>query len=175
MGKEMISLNDKLDLKQLEISNAAGSDTAFLRALIDPSSKSVIKSDTDEQLMIYLPFQESVKAHSIILRTNPESLDKAPSKLQIFINRPNILSFDDVGSLTATQEISSNEINYNDQGEANIPLRFVKFQKTTSLVIFVEENQGGDDETVLRSLEILGEVGTANSSGVVTKIDHDHD
>lgn len=169
----MVSLNEKLDIKQLEILNAT--DSSSVRALLDPKSKSVTKSDSDEQLMIYLPFQESIKAHSIVVRVNPESLAHAPSALQIFVNRPNILSFEDVGSVPATQQFTEGDISYNGDGEALITLRYVKFQKVNSLVIFVEQNKSEDDVTIIRSLEILGAVEATNSSGVVKKIDHDHD
>lgn len=170
--KGMTNLNDKIDLKQLEIANAV--DASAVRNLFDPASRSVVKSDSDEQLMIYIPFQESLRVHSLVFRVDKDSMEHAPVEFELYANRPTILSFDDVGSVPSTQSISNNEVRYNDEGEALVNLRFVKFQRCNSLVIFVQQNQGEDEVTSLRGIEIIGEVGAANSSGVVQKIDHDH-
>ncbi|CCG83499.1 Thioredoxin-like I protein Txl1 [Taphrina deformans PYCC 5710] len=167
----MISLNTKLDFKQVELLNAT--ESASARGLLDPTSKHAVNSDSDEQLMLYVPFQESVKAHSIVLRCQADSLNSAPSRLQIFANRPNILSFDDVNSIAPTQTID--EITYDTNGVALVTLRFVKFQKVNNLVLFIEQNHGEQEVTSLFSIEFLGEVSPTNSSGVVQKIDHDHD
>lgn len=165
----MVSLNSKLDLKQLELLNAT--DDSSVRSLFEVDSKAVIESDSDEQLMIYAPFQESIKAHTIVIRAN--EVHFAPSQLRLYVNRPNILSFDDVDSLPATQ--CMNEISYDDKGVALVTLRFVKFQKVNSIVIFVERNIGGGEVTKLCSIEFLGEVSPTNSSGIVQKVEHDHD
>lgn len=170
--KGMTSLNDKLEMKQLEILNAT--DSSSLRNLFDKSSSSVVQSDSDEQLMIYMPFQEQIKIHSIIIRADPEAVEQAPSAIELFANRPTILSFDDIGSVPPTQAIASTEIKYVTDAEAVVSLRFVKFQRCNSLVMFVKQNQSGDDVTKIRGIEIIGEVCAANSSGVVQKMDHDH-
>lgn len=170
--KGMISLRSKLDIKQLELLNAA--NTSSVRDLFDSASTSkTIESDCDEQLMIYIPFQESVKTHSLVIRVNPEETNHAPSHLRVFLNRPNCLSFDDVDRIPATQII--NDVSYDDKGVAVVGLRFVKFQKVNSLVIFIEKNAGSEDVTKLQNIEVLGDVSANNSSGVVQKIDHDHD
>lgn len=167
--KGMISLNSKIDIKQLEILNLDAASVA--RGLVDPSSTSTVASDSDQQLMIYLPFQESVKVHSIVLRTDPAALASAPAEIQIFANRPNILGFDDVDSIPATQRLASNEIVYDESGQALVGLRYVKFQKVNSLVLFVDQNKEEEEITTLRSIEILGSVESSNSSGVVKKIE----
>lgn len=167
--KGMMSLNSKIDVKQLEILNLDSS--SVVRDLIDTTSDSLISSDSDQQLMIFLPFQESIKIHSIVVRVDPAALDTAPSELQLFANRPNILTFDDVESIPATQKIASNEIVYDESGEALIGLRYVKFQKVNSLVIFVEQNKEDEEVTIIRSIEILGSVEATNSSGVVKKLE----
>lgn len=169
----MMSLNDKVDIKQLEMLNAT--ETSSVRHLLDPTSKSSVESDSDEQLMLYIPFQESSKVHSLVIRVNPEKKENAPSAMRIFVNRPNILSFEDVDSIPATQVISTQEIQYDANGECLIALRYVKFQKVNSLVIFIEQNKGEEDCTMLRNLEFLGTVEATNSSGVVKKMEHDHD
>lgn len=168
----MIVLNDKIDVKQLEVLNLDSS--SVLRSLIDPSSTESISSETDEQLMIYLSFQESVKVHSIRLRVDPGRLSYAPAELRIFANRPNILTFDDVDAIPSTQKISTSDILYDGEGAAIVGLRYVKFQKVNSLVIFVERNGGEEEVTMMRSIEFLGSFEAANSSGVVKKIE-DHE
>jgi thioredoxin len=161
------SLNGNIDIKQLEMSNAT--DESNVRNLFDTSSKTVVKSDSDEQLMLYIPFQESCKVSSLVLRANPEKLDHAPSKLKLFVNKPNILSFDDAMSLPSTQDIE--DIQYNTKGEATVQLRYVKFQKVISLVVFIEGNQGDEDVTMLQSIDIQGEIGANNASGTIKKVE----
>ncbi|ORY87570.1 thioredoxin-like I protein Txl1 [Protomyces lactucae-debilis] len=163
------SLNGNIDVKQLEMSNAT--ESSAVRALFDPNSKTVVTSDSDEQLMLYIPFQESCKVHSLVVRVNPEKRQHAPSTLKLFVNQPNILSFDDAGSLPATQEIT--DVQYNEKGEATIALRYVKFQKCISLVVFIEANCGEEEATMLRSIEVLGEVGANNASGPIKKVEDD--
>ena len=46
-----------------------------------------------------------------------------------------------------------------------IPLRFVKFQNISNLVIFVVDNQGGDEITKLEYLKIFGQPCNATNMG----------
>ena len=124
--------------------------------------------------MLYIPFQESLKIHTIILRVSPEQAEKAPASIKLFVNRSTILSFDDAANIPATQAIETKDITYNQDGEALVPLRFVKFQRCNSIVMFIDANKSDDEETHLQGIELIGEVCAANSSGVVQKIDHEH-
>ncbi|BFZ55695.1 Thioredoxin-like protein 1 [Savitreella phatthalungensis] len=168
LPRGMVSLNDRIDIKQLEILNAA--DPSTLRSMISKDGPGVI-SDADEQLMLFVPFQELVKIHSITIRVESEHLSNAPTKLRFYLNRPAIISFDEVDSLPAIQEIHS--IEYDDGGKATVQLRYVKFQRVNSLIVFVEGNAGEEDETRIRSMEFIGEIGMANATGTISKVDEE--
>jgi len=43
------------------------------------------------------------------------------------------------------------------QEDTLTPLKFLKFQNVASLTVFVEDNQGGDDTTVISRLRIIGQ------------------
>ncbi|EEB09340.2 thioredoxin-like I protein Txl1 [Schizosaccharomyces japonicus yFS275] len=128
-----------------------------------------LESDVDEQLMIYIPFLEAVKIHSIAI-TPTEDISYAPAAMKLFINLPNVLSFEDADSLEATQEFT--EIKYDKANEpVVVPLRFVKFQRVNSLVIFISKNVGDEDTTRLANLQLIGEPVGGSSNGKLTKID----
>ena len=42
------------------------------------------------------------------------------------------------------------------RGGKRIPLRFVRFQNVNSLHIFVASNQGGEEETMINSIDLFG-------------------
>ncbi len=95
--------------------------------------------------------------------------DHAPASLSIWINTPNILSFDDVSNIPATQVVQ--EITYDEEGSCLIGLRFVKFQRVNTLVLFVASNKGGVDETKLTGLRFVGEpIQGVSNGGIVKKM-----
>ncbi|KAI0402102.1 translation protein [Xylaria palmicola] len=60
-----------------------------------------LKSDTDEQIIMHIPFAGQIKLHSIELRTSQNTC--APRTLRVFINRDDI-DFDNADDLKPTQE-----------------------------------------------------------------------
>lgn len=80
-------------------------------------------------------------------------------------------SFDDVSNsgINPTQRVE--EIVYDACGRATIPLRFVKFQRVISLVLFVEANQD-DEVSRIDNLTIVGEtIEEAINNGIVQKME----
>lgn len=76
-------ISDQVDIKGLELLNA-DSDFGSVRVLFDgakpsglskagkesASTKDWVESDTDEQLMLFAPFQSTLKIHTIQVRLN---------------------------------------------------------------------------------------------------------
>lgn len=73
-------ITDQIDLKGLELLNA-DQEFGTVRALVDTAKPSAldskgkgsdvkdwVESDTDEQLMLYIPFQATLKIHTIQVR-----------------------------------------------------------------------------------------------------------
>jgi hypothetical protein len=128
--------------------------------------------------MIYIPFQSTLKVHTLHLTAqNPtEDDDELPSRpklVKIYTNRPSILSFDDAESTPATQEISISEKDWDPKTHtAKLELRFVKFQNVTSLVVFVVESEGDNEKVRIDRIRIIGESGEKRD-GKIEKISED--
>ncbi|RKP20337.1 thioredoxin-like protein 1, partial [Rozella allomycis CSF55] len=120
-----------------------------------------LKSDCDEQLLINIPFLQNVKLHSIKI-SGPKG--KAPKTIRFYVNRLT-MGFDEVDSIEPTQTIQLDE---KDIGKV-VPLRFVKFQNVHTVVIFIEDNQAGDDETIIENIQIIGQTIQGTNMGDFNK------
>lgn len=123
------------------------------------------KSDTDEQLIIHISFQEFVKIKSIkfVAFNNGENPEENPTTVKLYVNSANPLGFEDVDDVDPTQEF---ELTSEDLRESSDPLmtKFVKFQRVKTLTIFIEDNQGGE-VSALGSIKLYGRtVETTNMS-----------
>ncbi|RMZ80583.1 hypothetical protein DV738_g2735, partial [Chaetothyriales sp. CBS 135597] len=138
-----------------------------------------VESDTDEQLMLYLPFRSTLKVHSIHLTSPPspsEDDDDVPSRpkvIKLYTNRPQILSFDEAEATQPVQEITLSEKDWDPEtNTAKLELRFVKFQNVTSLILFVVESEGSNEKVRLDRIRIIGESGEKRD-GKIEKIADD--
>ncbi|KAJ2998683.1 hypothetical protein HDV02_004214 [Globomyces sp. JEL0801] len=113
---------------------------------------SVLKSDSDEQLILSISFNQPVKIHSLKFLSKSES---GPKTIKTFVNAVSTMSFDDVESQPAIDSIELTPEDLKD-GKAPVPLRFVKYQSVHHLTIFVFDNQDGSDVTELQQLQIYG-------------------
>jgi hypothetical protein len=123
------------------------------------------KSDTDEQLILHIAFQEFVKIKSIkfVAFNNGENPEENPTIVKLYVNSGNPLGFEDVDDVDPTQEF---ELTSEDLRESSDPLmtKFVRFQRVKTLTIFIEENQGGE-VTALGGIQLLGRpIATTNMS-----------
>ncbi len=107
-----------------------------------------LKSDADEQLLLHVQFNEMVKLHSIrftAFNSAAPDMSMAPKTVKIFVNRPN-MGFSDAEDVNPTQEFELTEGDLTGDGGLGIAkdVRFVKFQRVSSISILVEENFGAD-------------------------------
>ncbi|KIW03296.1 thioredoxin [Verruconis gallopava] len=193
LPRGMADVTEQVDIKGLEIRN---NDSEFgnARTLVDvskPSSlgsgkakaasgssdgaKDWVESDTDPELMIHMPFQSTLKIHSLqITSVVPEDVDEdddetpmRPKTLKLFINRPNIVGFDE--DIEPTQEVTIQDSDWQDH-TATVPLRYVKFQKVSTLCIFVVEGNRNAEKTRIDRIRIIGESGEKRDMGKLEKI-----
>lgn len=149
----MADLLEHLELPQCECLNEAKGHT--LRHCLEQGSREqeslFLQSDCDEELLITLRFMAPVRVGAIVVQG---PADKAPAKVRLFANKLG-LDFDTAKSEVPTQELvlAPGDV-AKDSGA--VQLRFVNFQNVTSLSLFVPENQGGGDETVVTKLSVLG-------------------
>jgi len=110
-----------------------------------------LESDCDEQLLIYIPFRQVVKIHSLCF-TAPDD-GRGPKSVKVFVNNPH-MDFGSVDSTVPTQEfdLSPKEL----MGDTLTPLKFVKFQNVTAVTVFVENSQGEKETSVISRLQFVG-------------------
>ncbi|CAM6090073.1 unnamed protein product [Calypogeia fissa] len=117
-----------------------------------------LESDTDEQLLLYIPFNQVVKLHSLIVKAPVED---GPKTVKLFVNRQN-MGFGNVNDFPASDVLVLTDEHL--QGKP-ILLKYVKFQNVRSLTIFIEDSQTGTEETKIQKLAIVGStVETTNMS-----------
>ncbi|KAI1498737.1 PITH domain-containing protein [Biscogniauxia marginata] len=180
-------ISDNIDIRGLELLNA---DTDFsVRTLFNkdkPSAldkgkstgeeKDWVESDTDEQLLLFTPFNSAVKLHTLQITSLPptdtedEDVPMRPKTIKLFTNRPHNLGFDEAEDIDPTQTIEIDEDDWNSNGTANISLRFVRFQNITSLVIFVVDGDGDSEKVRLDRVRLIGESGEKREMGKLEKI-----
>ncbi|EHY51984.1 Thioredoxin-like protein 1 [Exophiala dermatitidis] len=143
------------------------------------AKKDWVQSDTDEQLMLYIPFQCTLKIHSIQLtflvpeNTDDDESPSRPKLIKLYTNRPRVLGFDEAEDTQATQEITLSEKDWDPKtGTAKMDLRLVKFQNVSSLVVFVVESEGDNEKVRLDRIRIIGETGEKRD-GKIEKIASD--
>ncbi|KAI0371829.1 DUF1000-domain-containing protein [Pilatotrama ljubarskyi] len=166
MAEAEVSLLEYLDLSQLTCLNESQEHT--LKSIVADKKRNTgsayVLSDADEQLLLTLPFNQSVKIRSIVLQT--ANAAQGPRKIRLVTNKPS-LGFDDVeDEKSVVQEL---ELSEDDVREGRkIPLRFVRFQSVNSLHIFVMSNQGDEDETRIDAIDVFGMplMGTRDVSGL---------
>ncbi|KAL2127587.1 hypothetical protein VTI74DRAFT_10450 [Chaetomium olivicolor] len=179
-------ITSQIELQRCELLNV-DPDAGSVRVLFDgakPSAlsggkstaKDWVESDTDEQLLLFMPFQSMLKLHTIQITSLPPSDDDdedapmRPRTIKLFTNRSHNLGFDEAEDFSATQEIQLSENDWNAEGTANIPLRFVKFQNISSLVLFVVDGDGEGEKTRLDRVRLIGESGEKREMGKLEKI-----
>jgi hypothetical protein len=182
-------VTDQIEIKSTELLNydeEAGSvrvlfESAKPSALSDAKgaedkAKDWVESDTDEQLMLFMPFQSTLKLHTLQLTSlspqddDDDEVPMRPRKIKLFSNRPHNLGFEEADDMTATQIIELTEKDWNKEGTANIPLRYVKFQNINSLVLFVVEGDGDSEKVRLDRVRLIGEAGQSRDMGKLEKV-----
>ncbi|CAH1108521.1 unnamed protein product [Psylliodes chrysocephalus] len=109
-----------------------------------------LQSDCDEQLIISITFNQSVKIHSLRIKAPS---DKGPKTIRIFINQPRTLDFDLADSYTSIQDL---QLTSEDVEGNPVNLRYVKFQNVQNIQFFIKDNLGGGEVTQIDHLAIIG-------------------
>lgn len=191
-------VTDQVDSKGLELLNR---DTQFAeaKALFEPTKPSSLKenngkgkgkaaagggtdgadwveSDTDEQLMLYVPFRSTLKIHSLHITSLPPSdgddeVPMRPKTIQLYPNRVHVLGFDEADDIPAVQTVTIDTEDWDAKtGTAKVDLRFVKFQNVTSLVMFFVDGDGDGEKLRVDRIRFLGEAGEKREMGKLEKI-----
>ncbi|XP_078430933.1 PITH domain protein (DUF1000) [Wolffia australiana] len=108
-----------------------------------------LESDADEQLLIYLPFTQVIKLHSVVF-VGPE--EEGPRTVKLFANKAH-MGFSNVNDYPPSDSAVLSEDNLK---EKPVILKYVKFQSVRSLTIFVEDNQAGTETTKIQKIILYG-------------------
>ncbi|VDN95997.1 unnamed protein product [Rodentolepis nana] len=144
----LIDLSNMLDISKCECLNCH-SDHGLECALT--KDMTYLMSDADEQLILFLTFNQVVKLHSLRI-TAPE--DSGPKNIKIFTNQLATPDFDACEAAEAVQAFTLAPENLH--ASSLIQLKFVKFQNVNSVTIFVQDNQKGVEQTRITNLILYG-------------------
>ena len=133
-----------------------------LRELLSPTaSASYLESDADEQLLLGIAFLQSVKLFALRFTTSEPNTASAPKTIRLFTDALTI-GFDEAATQTPAQEF---QLTKNQAlGKELVLLRYVKFQKVTSISVFIQDNQEEAETTRLDKLEIFGSLESATAA-----------
>lgn len=152
IAKGQVDLVDCIEWPSVECLNENSSHT-YANALKQGYREDeglCLESDADEQLLIYLPFTQVVKLHTMVILGPPE--EEGPKTVKLFANRQN-MGFSNVSDFPASDVVTLSPENL--QGKP-VPLKFVKFQNVRSLTVFIEDNQGSVDVTKVNKIAFYG-------------------
>ncbi|KAL4865258.1 hypothetical protein BDV12DRAFT_153870 [Aspergillus spectabilis] len=184
-------ITEEYDVKGLELLNR-DSEFGNARTLFESSKPSTlgngkgkdstaadwVESDTDEQLMLFIPFKSTLKVHSLHITSLPPKEDDdddevpmRPKTLHLYTNRAHVLGFDEADDITPVQTVTIESGDWDSKtGTAKIDLRFVKFQTVFSLNIFFVDGDGNGEKTRVDRIRIFGEAGEKREMGKLEKI-----
>lgn len=98
-GQGLIDLGTFITSNQCECLNEAD-DHPMVHAL--KSEGGFLQSDVDEQLILSISFNQSIKLHSLKLKA---PLEMGPKEIKLFINHPRTIDFDQADSMNSVQSL----------------------------------------------------------------------
>ncbi|RCK60980.1 Thioredoxin-like protein 1 [Candida viswanathii] len=178
-------LNSTIDYSGYEVLNCLplykDSKTRAVVDLKDSLDKSTVVSDSDSQLLFYIPFLNISKIYSVLIKVksnkdhgtagnlNLDSDDleevQQPNLVKIWCNSQAILSFDEASSDANAPHVEKVSDDNGDEW-LNIKVKFVRFQNVQNITIFID----GDDEdyhTLIEKIVIVGVNGDSKEQGKI--------
>lgn len=83
------------------------------------------------------------------------------------------MDFAEADGTDPTQAIEIGPDDWNADGTVNISLRYVKFQKTTTLIVYVQRGDGEAETVRLDRIKLIGEAGARREMGKLQKVGED--
>ncbi|EEP77611.1 conserved hypothetical protein [Uncinocarpus reesii 1704] len=185
--KSYQDITENVEVKDIDLLNC-DNDIAPGRVLFGKSQPSALRpkakeegkpdwveSDADEQLMLFMPFQASLKIHSLHITSLPpkdgdDEVPMRPKTIKFYTNRSHIIGFDEADDIQPTQEITIAPEDWDAKtGTAVVELRFVKFQRVSSVVAYFVDGDGDGDKIRLDRLRLFGESGEKREMGKLEK------
>ncbi|XP_022937687.1 PITH domain-containing protein At3g04780-like [Cucurbita pepo subsp. pepo] len=166
--RNQVDLSDFINWSGIECLNQNFSHT-FTNALSQTcrdNDSLLLESDADEQILMYIPFNQVIKLHSLVIK-GPE--EEGPRTVKLFSNKEN-MGFGNVNDYPPSDTIVLSPDNLTGKPEV---VKYVKFQNVRSLTIFIEDNQSGADTTKVQKIALYGTtVETTDMKGLKKIEDH---
>ncbi|XP_051144676.1 PITH domain-containing protein At3g04780 [Andrographis paniculata] len=125
-----------------------------------------LESDADEQLLVYIPFMQVIKLHSVLI-IGPE--EEGPKTVKLFANREH-MGFSNCNDFPPSDVAVLSEDNLKGKP---VVVKYVKFQNVRSLTIFIEDNQSGSEITKVQKIVLYGSTVETTDMKALKKIE-DH-
>lgn len=142
-----------------------------------PASSDWIESDTDEQVMLFIPFQSTIKLHTLHVTSIPQPDNDdivRPKTVHLYTNRSHVLGFDEAEDTPAAQTLVIGEKDWDAKTHtAKLELRFVKFQNISSLTVFLADGDGNGEKMRVDRVRLFGESGEKRVMGKLEKVEHE--
>ncbi|EGD98131.1 thioredoxin [Trichophyton tonsurans CBS 112818] len=142
----------------------------------EPKTPDWVLSDTDEQLIVFIPFQSSTKVHSLQITSLPPYSDDEedalmrPRTIKFFTNHAHIIGFEDADDSKPVQTCEISPKAWDPKtGTATVELRYVLFQGVSSLNVYFVDGDGDGEKIRVDRLRIFGEKGEKRE-GVIEKV-----
>ena len=136
----------EVDARRVSAMNARP-DTPVSNLFV-PDAKLVVRSDADSQLLLAIPFNQTVKLSAIIIDAPAE---QRPTVAKLYVNRP-ALGFDELDDIEPTQKLALRAEDV--AGGREVKLKFVSFTRVNSLHVFLDAE--GGDVVAVSSLRFVG-------------------
>ncbi|KAI9712997.1 MAG: Thioredoxin-like protein 1 [Chrysothrix sp. TS-e1954] len=144
---------------------------------VGKSNRDWVESETDEQLMLFVPFNSTCRVHSLYITSFAPADDDdvmRPKTINLYTNSPHNLGFEEADEMTPTQILEVKPEDWNKEtGTARLELRYVKFQKVSSLVVFIKDGEGEGEKCRVDRIRFAGESGEKKDMGKLEKHEHD--
>lgn len=163
VSKGLTILNSSVLMSEFEALNVS-QGLEQVKKVVELDSDVHITSDADSQLLIHVSFKNVCKVSSVLIRS---TTGQTPNVCKIWANRASILSFDDVSSVTPLHE---EEITEFTDGWYEIKVKYVRFQKVTSLDLFLD-GEDEDEPTTLDKIVVVGVDGECKTQAKLEKPD----
>ena len=146
----------KADVFALNASPASPASNLFVG-----DARVVLRSATDSQLLLYVPFKNTVRLSGLVLDAGGAT--DAPTRVKLFVNIP-AMGFGDVDAEPA-QELAVADADCAGGGR-ELKLKLTRFGRVSSLHIFLERE--GADTVSLSSFRFLGSL--VDATGDLAKL-----
>jgi len=140
--------------------NSSGGGSEVIKPWDKRNNDVFLESDSDDQLILRIPFTGSVKLRALILKAGPT--DQTPDKVALFANQQS-LDFNDVADKTPTQEFDVAQ----SEDACEYAVKAAKFSNLSSLTVFFPSSQGANT-TRIYYIGLLGQWSERKGNPIIT-------